>query len=63
MVWIILALCVLVALVAFVVEEIRNAPEVDDSYEVHLRDHYQAKSAEARRKPAREETPRSTDAA
>ena len=63
MVWIILAFCALVALVAFVVEEIRTAPEVDDSFEVHLRDRYRAKAAEARRAPAEEEKPGDIDAA
>ena len=63
MVWIILAFCALVALVAFVVEEIRTAPEVDDSFEVHLRDHYRAKASEARGAPAKEEKHNDTDAA
>ena len=63
MVWIILALCALTALLAFVVKEIRTASEVDDSYEVQLRDHYRAKAAEARRAPAKEGPSRSTNAA
>ena len=63
MVWIILAACALVALIVFVIEEIRSAPEVDDSYEVRLRDLYRAKAAEARQKPAKEDEPRDTDAA
>ena len=63
MVWIVLALGALIALIAFVVEEIRTAPEVDDSFEVHLRDLYRAKAAAARQQPAKEDEPRDTDAA
>ena len=63
MVWIVLALCALIAVIAFVIEEIRSAPEVDESFEIELRDHYRAKDAEARRAPAEKEEPRGTDAA
>ena len=63
MVWIILAVCAMIALVVFVIEEIRTAPEVDESFEVHLRDHYRAKADEARRARSEREQPRDTDAA
>ena len=63
MVWIILAACALVALIVFVIEEIRSAPEVDDSYEVHLRDHYRNKAAETRDASVKKGRPRDSDVA
>ena len=49
MVWIIIALSVLLGLIAFVVNEIRTAPDVEDDYEIRLRDFYRAKTEKQRR--------------
>ena len=46
MAWLILASSTLLALTAFVVREVRGAPEVDDSYEFLLQEHYRAKADE-----------------
>ena len=49
MVWIIIALSVLLCLIAFAVNEIRTAPDVEDDYEIRLRDFYRAKTEKQRR--------------
>ena len=63
MVWMILTVCALIALIAFVIEEIRTAPEVDDGFEVHLRNRYRAKATEAHITPKTGGRQRDTDAA
>ena len=63
MVWVIVVLLVIFGSIALVAIEIRNAPEVDDSYEVYLRDYYRDNEAKERRISRQAEPPRENDAA
>ena len=63
MAFVILASLALLGVIAFVVNEIRTAPEVDDSYEVRLWNFYRDKEARGRRTSRQAEPPRENDAA
>ena len=60
MLWVIVAGIVVVALIA---NEIRLAPEQDDDYEVHLREHYRKQAIEESKASAEKQSPRRPDAA